>query len=69
MKKMTIILNIEETNQILSALGQMPYVQVFQLVQKIQSQAQSQLKVAALKEEPEPTRNGTSFPTPQTIES
>ncbi|NUO79042.1 hypothetical protein HUU05_03120 [candidate division KSB1 bacterium] len=35
---------LPEVNQILEALGQMPYSQVYQLIGKIQQQAQSQLQ-------------------------
>ena len=35
-------LEVNEVNAILSALGQMPYAQVFEIVAKIQSQAQAQ---------------------------
>lgn len=37
-------LSIEETNGILHALGQLPYVQVVALVEKIKGQAQEQVK-------------------------
>ncbi len=40
---LTLQLTIEETNLILEALGQLPYVRVSNLVQNIQSQAQPQL--------------------------
>jgi len=36
--KMKLDLTIEEINQILNLLGQAPYNQVFQLIQKIQQQ-------------------------------
>ena len=36
-------LTIDETNQILEALGQMPFIHVHQLVANIQQQAQLQL--------------------------
>ena len=35
-------LEVNEVNIILSALGQMPYAQVFEVVAKIQQQAQNQ---------------------------
>jgi len=41
---MKIELTIEEINSILIALGNMPYAQVFELVQKIRQQAQNQIK-------------------------
>ena len=37
-------LTIEEINKILDALGNRPYVEVFQLVNKIQQQAGNQLQ-------------------------
>jgi len=37
---MKLELTIEEVNQILNLLGQAPYGQVYQLIGKIQSQAQ-----------------------------
>ncbi len=36
-------LNLEEVNQVLMALGDQPYSKVFQLVQKIQQQATTQI--------------------------
>ena len=42
-----LTLTIEETNQILDALGHQPYMAVFQLITKIQQQAQMQLQQAA----------------------
>lgn len=35
-------LEINEVNIIMNALGQMPYAQVFEIVAKLQSQAQNQ---------------------------
>ena len=35
-------LEVAEVNAILSALGQMPYAQVFEVVAKLQAQAQAQ---------------------------
>jgi hypothetical protein len=40
---MKLELTIDEINAVLSALGAQPYTQVFQLVAKIQQQAQAQL--------------------------
>lgn len=39
-----LALTIVEVNQILSALGQCPYEDVFQLINNIQQQAQTQLQ-------------------------
>jgi hypothetical protein len=44
MKEIKLNLTIEEINLILEALGQKPYVEVNQLILKIQHQAQDQLK-------------------------
>ena len=44
MEEIKLQLTVDETNQILDALGQMPYARVFHLVNKIQQQAQMQLK-------------------------
>ena len=40
---MKLELTIAEINMILQALGSAPYAQVFELVQKIQQQAQAQV--------------------------
>ena len=47
----TLQLEISEVNGILTALGQMPYVQVKDLVLKIQVQAQPQVEQKAEKTE------------------
>ncbi len=39
-----LTLTVEEVNQLLSALGQRSYQEVFQLINKIQQQAQTQLQ-------------------------
>lgn len=44
METITLKLTVEETNAILHSLGNMPYVQVNQLIQKIQHQAGPQLQ-------------------------
>jgi len=41
---MKLDLTIEEINQLLNLLGQAPYSQVFQLIQKIQQQGIQQTK-------------------------
>jgi hypothetical protein len=43
MEKITIKLTIEEINKIMTALGQMPYVQVYELVASIQQQVTEQV--------------------------
>jgi hypothetical protein len=41
---MKLELTLDEVNTVLTALGSQPYAQVFNLVTKIQQQAQEQLK-------------------------
>jgi hypothetical protein len=41
---MKLELTVNEINAILTALGQMPYAQVFELVQKIRQQATEQME-------------------------
>jgi len=43
---MKIELTINEINTLLQSLGNMPYAQVFELVDKIRTQAQSQMQAA-----------------------
>jgi hypothetical protein len=43
-------LTINEVNIIMQALGNMPYAQVFELIQKIREQAQPQVAVPANEE-------------------
>ena len=51
-QELTFQLTVEETNEILSALGNQPFNQVFQLITKLQQQAAAQLQ------------NGTEAPAP-----
>lgn len=44
MKVVRLELTLQETNQILEALGQMPFARVYQLVNKIQQQASEQIE-------------------------
>ena len=44
MQEIKLVLTLDEINQILAALGSQPYKGVFQLVNKIQQQAQTQLE-------------------------
>lgn len=44
MKRITLNLSLEEANKILAALGQLPYVQVHELIQSLHLQAQQQLE-------------------------
>ena len=48
---MKLDLTIAEVNAIMQALGNAPYAQVFELVQKIREQAQAQVQPAPVKEE------------------
>lgn len=43
MQTLTLEVTIDEANLILEALGQRPFIEVYQLVQKIQSQAEDQV--------------------------
>lgn len=43
-KEIELKLTVAETNGILQALGQMPFAQVVNLIQKIQQQASPQIK-------------------------
>lgn len=45
-KELTLTLTVAETNGILQALGNMPYLQVASLIQKVQQQATPQVKEA-----------------------
>ncbi|ATB44686.1 hypothetical protein [Corallococcus macrosporus] len=42
-KNLQLSISLPEANLILEALGQLPYVRVFQLVDKLQRQAQPQI--------------------------
>ena len=44
MQEIQLVLTLAEVNQILAALGKEPYQDVYQLVVKIQQQAQVQLE-------------------------
>ena len=46
MPEIKIMVTLDETNLILEALGEMPFVRVHQLIAKIQQQAQRQLQTA-----------------------
>lgn len=50
MKELKFSLNVNEANMILRALGNLPYIQVHELMQKIQVQAQAQLQNGGLGE-------------------
>lgn len=44
MEQISLNLTVEEVNQILEVLGQLPYVKVCQIINKIQVQAEAQLE-------------------------
>lgn len=44
MQELTLTLTINEVNQILSALGKLPYSEVSELIKKIHAQANAQLQ-------------------------
>ncbi len=43
MEEIKLTLTVNEANLVLTALGQLPYAQVFQVINKIQQQAHGQL--------------------------
>ena len=47
MKEINLQLNVEEANLVLTALGNLPFIQVHELIGKIQCQASAQLLPAA----------------------
>ena len=51
MEKITLELQIEELNAILSLLGNQPYVQVYGLIEKIKGQAAGQISEAPVMEQ------------------
>jgi hypothetical protein len=44
MQEIQITVTLEEANLLLEALGQLPFVRVYQLIAKIQQQAQTQFR-------------------------
>jgi len=48
---MKLELTINEINMILQALGNAPYAQVFELVEKIRTQAQTQVQTTEIENE------------------
>lgn len=51
MQNVNLTLTVQEVNAVLAALGNMPYAQVFELVQKVASQAQPQVQAQPVTEE------------------
>ena len=54
--EITLVLSLDETNLVLEALGQLPFVRVYEFIAKIQAQAQAQL--ASGEAEPTERTNG-----------
>ncbi|ROO86108.1 hypothetical protein EDD29_3671 [Actinocorallia herbida] len=50
-QQITLTLSIPETNLVLDALGQLPYAQVYELVDKVRRQAQGQIGLSPVAEE------------------
>ncbi|MBT9314056.1 hypothetical protein [Leptothoe spongobia] len=55
MEQISINITIEEVNLILETLGQRPYVEVFQLINKIKAQAEAQVQANEMRQQ-EPNR-------------
>ena len=53
MNEIQLTLTLDEINKILASLGDRPYAEVFQLIIKIQQQAEGQLQVPPAKAEDE----------------
>lgn len=51
MEQISINLTIEEVNQILDSLGERPYIEVFQLINKIKVQAEAQLQASEMRKQ------------------
>lgn len=54
MKNITLELSVEETNLVLGALGELPFSRVFNLIGKVQEQANKQLGSDVSTAQPEP---------------
>lgn len=50
MHKITLELDVDDTNLILEALGQLPFARVYQLIGKIQESARAQIAAAEARE-------------------
>lgn len=57
MEKINLRLTIEETNMVLEALGNLPFSRVYNLIGKIQEQAEQQIGASGGKKE---TADGTT---------
>lgn len=49
MEQYSLNLTIEEINKIISGLSHMPYVQVFELIEKVKSQTQAQIQAKEIR--------------------
>jgi hypothetical protein len=50
MQQISVNLTLEEVNQILESLGQRPYIEVFQLINKIKVQAEAQVQANEMRQ-------------------
>lgn len=50
MENVTLKLSVQEVNTIIKSLSQLPYNQVFELIEKVHRQANDQLKEIPVKE-------------------
>jgi hypothetical protein len=57
MKPIQLTLTLAETNIILEALGQMPFAKVYQVIDKIQQQANQQLQESQSETETQPQQD------------
>jgi hypothetical protein len=51
MEQYSLNLTLEEVNQVLSALSQVPYFQVFETIEKIKSQTQAQIQAQEIRQQ------------------
>lgn len=51
MEQISINLSIEEVNLILDSLGQRPYIEVFQLIDKVKAQAEAQVRANKMRQQ------------------
>lgn len=60
MEELNLKLTITEVNTVLEAMGQLPYLRVYELITKIQMQAQEQLKNDQVKNNKEKSKVETN---------
>ena len=51
MEQISLNLTLEEVNEILESLGKRPYIEVFELINKIQGEAQAQLQAQKMRQQ------------------